>query len=352
MNRAARVLGYVLIGSFWVGLAALLLLLGMHFFTLAHSPSLPGRAPWDFTAKSYYINFGRSMIQSTPVCVEFDPVLLYKPRDGACEFNNAEFSTVIHSKHGARVNPYLMSAPSTVILGDSYAQGWGVNDDQTVAAILTKRYKEPSLSLGMSSYGTAREVEGFRRYLERTKDRPEFIVFMYCNNDYEENIAYLTSGFVEKTQGDYSKLFEFKGSQSMMSKPYQHVWESFLSLGHGLLTWVKTVPLGGEYPDIYGPKRSVTLDAQVKAFKGVLDKNAELFKGTKIIVSGFYGWSAQDKFSAALLQDPYLSDGSRLYVLPNNLPSIDYYPFDGHLNPKGNEDFAGDVSSLITKLRH
>lgn len=353
MIRIAKLLGYTLIGLFWMSLAALLLLLGMHFYTLAHGPSLPGGFPWEFTARSYYINFGRSMIQSTPECVEFDNKLLYKPRDGTCDFYNVEFETVIHSQHGSRVNPYLTGAlPSTIILGDSYAQGWGVNDEETVAAILTQRYKIPTLSLGMSSYGTAREIEAYRRYLARTKERPKFVVFMYCNNDYEENLSYLKNGLPTRTQADYDKLFEFEGAPSLMNSPYQYVRESFLALGHGFLTWVKTIPLGGEYPDIYGPKRSVSVDEQARVFKEVLSKNSDLFEGTKIIVSGFYGWGAQDRFSKALIQNPYWGGGKKLYVLTNNLPTSDYFPFDGHLNRKGNEDFAAEIQGVISANEH
>lgn len=351
MSNKAKWAAYALITFFWGILIILLVLLGMHFYTLVHGPATPGRTPWDFSVRSYYIGYGRDIIQSSPECVVFDPILLYKPKDGSCIFNNAEFKTVINSKDGARVNPYLKGVPSVLILGDSYAQGWGVNDEQTVAAILTKQYMLPATSLGMSSYGTAREIESLKRYIERSKKKPKIVLIMYCNNDWEENIAYLKNGLVNKTQDDYHKLFEFKGSSSLMVKPYQNIWLNVKSFRHGLSKWMQTIPFGEEYPYIHGPDRSVSIEDQVYVFKNILNKNIDLFKDTKIIVSGFYGWAAQDKFSKHLLQDPYLKDGSKLEVLVNNLPPNSYYPFDGHLNPAGNENFARDVATVIRSIR-
>lgn len=350
MRNNIKWFGYAFIAFFWSILLFLFALLVMHFYTLSYGPSLPGRAPWDFTAKYYYLNYGRNILQSTPDCVAFDSLILYKPKDGSCDFNNIEFKTVITNKDSARVNPYLKGPPSMLILGDSYAQGWGVNDDQTVASILTKKYNVPTLSLGMSSYGTAREIEALRRYIEQSNNRPRVVLIMYCSNDWRENFAYLENGFVKKTNAEYDVLFEFKGSPSFMIKSYENVGFNVVSLKNGLSDWIQTIPFGEEYPYIHGPNKSISIEDQVYVFKSILNKNILLFKDTTIIVSGFYGWGGQDKFSKHLLKDPYLKDGSKLEVLVNNLPPNSYYPFDGHLNAVGNEDFARDVASVIRAI--
>ena len=352
MKITTKLSGYSFIVFFWSVLLMLLFLLGMHIYTLKNGPSVPGSMPWDFTARSFYIGYGRNIIQNLPDCVTFDNRLLYKPRDGACEFNNAEFKTVINSKDGARINPYLNEKPTVIILGDSYAQGWGVNDDETTAAILTKKYALPTLSLGMSSYGTAREVEALRRYLKQNNQHPKYIVIMYCNNDWEENIAYLKNGFTEKTQIDYRKLFEFKGSPSLMEMPYKNIWANVKSFRYGLGMWFKTIPFGDEYSYIHGPDRSVSINEQMNTFKSVINQNIDLFKSSKIIVTGFYGWAAQDKFSIELSKNPYLADGSRLEVMQNKLISRDYYQFDGHMNQLGNEDLARNIASLLNNHKY
>src|SRR5262245_21935930 len=96
---------------------------------------------------------------TVPECVQFDEELLYRPRPGSCTFENAEFRTTLHfDAHGARLTPAPRDTgkprPRLVIVGDSHAMGWGVQDDETFASVLASEYGYPTVNLGVSSYGT------------------------------------------------------------------------------------------------------------------------------------------------------------------------------------------------------
>ena len=48
---------------------------------------------------------------------------------------------------------------SILVLGDSIAMGWGVNDYETFSYLLEKNLKMKVYNLGVSSYGTIREIK-------------------------------------------------------------------------------------------------------------------------------------------------------------------------------------------------
>lgn len=137
----------------------------------------------------------RTHWQMVRECAEFDPELLYRPRPGKCVFRNAEFSTIMHfDERGARRTPAPavtesgLQRPRVVVLGDSYAMGWGVEDEEAFPALLSLRFGYPTLNLGVSSYATPREIRRLERDFELQDT--DIIVIQYCENDLEENRSF------------------------------------------------------------------------------------------------------------------------------------------------------------------
>ena len=50
------------------------------------------------------------------------------------------------------------SGRGIAIVGDSHAMGWGVNDEETFAAVLQRIANRPVYNLGVGSYATEREL--------------------------------------------------------------------------------------------------------------------------------------------------------------------------------------------------
>ncbi len=69
------------------------------------------------------------------------------------------------------------------VVGDSYTQGACVAPDETLAAVIRRRYPQ-TLSLGMSNNGPLMELAGIRELL--TGRRPRIVLWFYCNNDLDD----------------------------------------------------------------------------------------------------------------------------------------------------------------------
>ena len=70
--------------------------------------------------------------------------------------------------------------------------GWGVNDDETFASIIASKAEVPVLNLGVSSYGTVREIMRLRMHPRFQEANCIFI--QYSWNDFQENSVFLARG--------------------------------------------------------------------------------------------------------------------------------------------------------------
>ena len=127
----------------------------------------------------------------------YHPILGY---DGVPHANQVvEGSRVTQNSSGNR-GPELacggVSGPNTVIVsGDSFAWGYGVPDDSTVAAALARRLHDGTevLNFGVSGYGPD---QSFLKYLLSGREcRPKLVVLLiYLGNDIGEANATLSWG--------------------------------------------------------------------------------------------------------------------------------------------------------------
>src|SRR5688572_30127817 len=78
----------------------------------------------------------------------------------------------------------LLSGGPKLVLGDSHAMGWGVEQGQTFAQIIEGSTGKRVLNAAISSYGTAREMIMLRRIDRRSVG---LIILQYCSNDFVEN---------------------------------------------------------------------------------------------------------------------------------------------------------------------
>jgi hypothetical protein len=80
------------------------------------------------------------------------------------------------------------SKPYAFLLGDSFAEGHGVNVEQTIAKRLQDKTGKLVANLGIGSSGTIQQVNIFRRYLDIISQKPMYaILVFYVGNDYYDN---------------------------------------------------------------------------------------------------------------------------------------------------------------------
>ena len=127
--------------------------------------------------------------QTNKNCSKFDKNLLYAPVVGECLFSNPEFITKMNFDSNRRLNMIDDDVGDDeniiAVLGDSIAMGWGVNDDETFSYNLQKLINKKVINLGVSSYGTVREIK--RLKLNKFYDQVDTVIIQYHLNDIYEN---------------------------------------------------------------------------------------------------------------------------------------------------------------------
>jgi len=132
------------------------------------------------------------IIQFEPACAQYDPEFFYRLRPGVCVFYNTEFRTEYRiNSLGVRDDEASLAAPEVILLGDSYAMGWGVEQDETFGALLEVQLGRKVLNAGISSFGTVRELMLLDKIDRSAADT---VILQYCDNDKYENRTFLENG--------------------------------------------------------------------------------------------------------------------------------------------------------------
>ena len=165
----------------------------------------------DYQRNFYQFGGIREIWQSKEDCIDYDQELIFVPKKTSCDFKNIEFDTTLKfddfgrfSKHPPNDNNGI------VVLGDSHAMGWGVNDDDTFSSILENKINRPVYNLAVSGYGTPRELIRLEKF--NLIDKVSTIIIQYCYNDYGEN-----KDFKINNQKSAKEKFDVIGKSKPMS---------------------------------------------------------------------------------------------------------------------------------------
>jgi len=178
-------------------LAALLLALplvaeGLLALLLAHPALVPRWPPLRDAVRRAYTLEDWNVLQADPAALAPDSRLGYRLRPGSVRFANREFDTELRiNAAGLRDDEASLVAPDLIVLGDSFALGWGVGQEQSFPQRLEALTGLKVLNAGVPSYGTAREI-----LLLRSLDlsRVRAVIVQYFLNDHGENVAWLEGG--------------------------------------------------------------------------------------------------------------------------------------------------------------
>ncbi|MGA6826479.1 SGNH/GDSL hydrolase family protein [Nitrospira sp. NS4] len=277
----------------------------------------------------------RAIWQAQIGCIEFDEVLFYKPRPGKCVFDNIEYSTVLtFDTHGFRQTSFPEwrgdDSPTRgriVVLGDSQAMGWGVQDEETFGSILAKEYGFEVFNLAVASYGTARELLRLRKEFDLRKG--DVVVIQYHPNDLRENLAFLKSGKLPaRAPSDLARLAHTPQSYGVLQ-----VSASIAFILKGKLMNTLFGDTGGE---VASGKN------QAEIFLDVIDHFPELAQA-RLVVCEVASFGEATAFAKDLKR---LTEG-RMSVLNPAWESSDFYRLDDHLNAKGHRRLANVIAATI-----
>jgi len=142
-----------------------------------------------------YIVHERPLPQWQAESSRYDPQLTYTLRPGRFVFRTREFANEYRvNRLGVRDDEASLESPEIVVLGDSHAMGWGVEQDETFAQILEQRSGKRVLNAAVSSYGTVREMWMLDRI---DTSKMQHLVVQYCGNDLGENEQFQRDGRIE-----------------------------------------------------------------------------------------------------------------------------------------------------------
>lgn len=168
--------------------------------------------------KQIYFKGYRNIWQNNKQCSIYDRYLLYKPKRGSCEFTNPEFKTnLIFSEFFREHNNVLDNKDSSdyiVVLGDSIAMGWGVNNNETFSYYLENKLNKKVYNMAVSSYGSVREIKKLK--LSPFYENSDIIIIQYHPNDLSENKELdIKKNYSEE---EFKKKFDSNSSKMNMIK--------------------------------------------------------------------------------------------------------------------------------------
>jgi len=177
-----------------VNLVVSIALLEGLFLLLLHVPraTAASPAPVRRLAQQVYRHFNRALIQFDPDCAQYDPGVTYTLKPGVCTFGNIEFSNTYRiNRLGLRDEEAALVAPEVIVLGDSHAMGWGVDQQDTLARVVERLTGLKTLNAAVSSYGTVREMVMLGRL---DVSRLRFLIVQHADNDLPENRTFQAAG--------------------------------------------------------------------------------------------------------------------------------------------------------------
>lgn len=287
--------------------------------------------PWLLSTQRFlYFKGFRNVWQGQPDCVTFDEALIYRPADGQCRFKNVEFDTTIEFSNGIRKHDFIEDAQNGIaVIGDSHAMGWGVDDTETFSSVLQGKLHRPVFNLGVSSYGTVRELEALRR--SGVLDQVDTVIIQYSDNDLDENLRFR----IEAKGVVAQKFARIKAASAMDT--------SILILSgyyHALV-----VPFLGIRDYVRGSVEAVDFKPHYQPLREVLERY-EFLRGKKVIV--FYSNGHGVEFSNfpegrdALLPKLVFAD---LHIRKQS-----YFVLDDHLTALGHQEVADKLESVLKGL--
>ena len=306
----------------------------------------PARLP-SFMKDAYtlYVDvYARSIIQFESKASVYDPTLFYTLRPNArFMFSNPEFNNQFTiNRLGLRDDDSSLDKPAIVCLGDSYAMGWGVDQDSTFSQQLEKSSGKKVLNAAISSYGTAREIMNAGRI---DTSALTYLVVQYCDNDFVENTRYLENKNVLKisSQQDYNAAVKSEAISKCYypGKNFLTIAQIFIKQSVNKVVPVFSLTKNEEAPD-------ATDSSQARSFLEVFSHAPVNFSTVKTIVlfpdKDTASSKAFERITDSLLQvSPYrerFGGHVRMLKVSTLLQPNDYYILDPHLKSSGHRKIA------------
>jgi hypothetical protein len=297
-------------------------------------------------AQQVYRHFNRMLIQFDAACAQYDPVVTYTLRPGTCTFENLEFKTQIRvNRLGLRDDDSALEGPEVIVLGDSHAMGWGVEQDEAFPRVAARRSGLRVLNAAVSSYGTARE----RMLLDRLDtSRLRVLVIQYSDNDVVENEAFRSGNnrLPITNRERYEEIVRYYRSQ-----------RSYYPGKYLIRLFLKITRLESPEPDALKPSANASLDEAELFLNAILKAGRTSLEHVQLVVL-----EINQNLEHPRVFTTALTGASRRPDLPPFLRRLitldtssivgpdDFYVLDDHLTARGHARIGEALATLLGRL--
>ena len=299
------------------------------------------------TLRRYYEHHDRDVFQAHKGRTHFDSELFYAMNPGRFTFSNREFSNVFEvNSAGFRDDEVSLLSPQVVVLGDSYAMGWGIDHGETFATLIEEELGLSVLNTAVSSYGTAREISSLERVNTTEMD---YLIIQYCPNDLAENQQFISHHNSLVVSGE--TVFDdacAMNERKIVYFPFKHsvsILRSVIRKFRGVEAFSSPVEVD-----------SASRIGVAGAFLDIVRGSEFIPKHTRIIVFNLEAEKVDDSFIERVAGRLDLEFGSSLHDrmtfvdLSGHLQESHRYILDPHLNAAGHRVVADLLLDHIAQL--
>ena len=293
--------------------------------------------PFKSFQRYWYFEGARNNWAFVDGCSKPDPELLYTANEGTCTFYNTEFHTAITQTELGRKTPAVlknMNSSSLVVLGDSMAFGWGVEDDETFSNHLKTLLQKKVFNFGVPSYATERELKLFERNF-KLLEKIDTVIIQYAPSDFTENALFTRPEALEKKR----KRFEQKFYASKNQTPKVYTLHVFRDLKISL-----TMPINLIRDTLKADATDFTDHHEhlVKILKPTLEKHKEI----NFVLTYLSRFNAVNFSNFPVGKSDSFEN---LYYFEPSLNDQLFFIIDDHLNAAGHKEFSRQMSLFLSK---
>lgn len=291
----------------------------------------------------FYKDYDKNTLQFLPECGRYDSDLFYTLRPGSCRFENREFNTEIKvNSLGVRDDEDSLIAPEVIVLGDSHAMGWGVEEENRFSNLLKKEINLKILNTAISSYGTARQLIMLSK---ADTSNLKYLLIQYCDNDFKENRIFADKG--NHLHISSVKTFNNNVKTDRKGSPRHYYFGKFLR-GFAPILWQSAFPP----QKMSEENRQKEAKKEVVKFLNVLNNSTIDLSNIKIIVFEINGHNRNDSyFINALDKKINKQQANSLNISTLDLsPSLtlnDYFILDNHMKDSGHRIVANELLKIL-----
>lgn len=330
-------------------LIALMLVMVEFFVILCFAfPSVCRYIPVLKVLRVLYLRGVRNVIQFIPECTKYDKELFYTLKPGSFEFYNLEFKTNYYvNQLGTRDDENSLISPDAVVIGDSFAMGWGVQQDETFAQVIEHKSNLNVLNAAVSSYGTIREM-GMLARVDTSALR--YLIIQYSDNDFNENKAFL---------GNEGAFFAYGNKMFHHSLKLYSQRKKRHYFGKYIHTMISGLVGKCSYDETAKFEEDCTIKIEeAEAFVNLLMKSQVNLQDVEIIVTELNSYGNNDSDFVGNLNRIVKSGNYPEYI--KNIRVIDsskilnkkhYFTLDDHINKEGHEVIAGEILKIMQNYK-